>query len=69
VENPIPIWEKEMKFYKDKRGKWRWRVTGENGEIIGSSSQGFASRRLAKTNANLLAGELAEFVRSQSTKK
>ena len=43
-----------LKIYKDKRGKFRWRVVAENGEIVGSSSQGFANRRLAVANAELL---------------
>ncbi len=43
-----------FKIYKDKRGKFRWRVVAENGKIVGSSSQGFANRRLAKENVELL---------------
>ncbi len=46
-----------MKFtiYKDRAGKHRWRLVAENGEIVGASSQGFASRQRAKSNACLLA--------------
>lgn len=44
----------KVKYYKDKRGKSRWRVTAENGKIIGSSSQGFATLNLAKENVKLL---------------
>ena len=44
----------KVRFYKDKRGKFRWRVTAENGKIVGASSQGFANRRLAKENVELL---------------
>jgi uncharacterized protein YegP (UPF0339 family) len=45
-----------MKFitYTDKAGKWRWRVIAGNGEIVGASSQGFASRSIAFANAELL---------------
>ena len=43
-----------IKFYKDKRDKWRWRITAENNEIIAASSQGFATRRLAKNNLDLI---------------
>ena len=42
------------KIYKDKRGKYRWRVIADNGKIIGSSSQGFANRKLAVENIDLL---------------
>lgn len=47
-----------MEIYKDKRGKFRWRVVAKNGEIIGSSSQGFANRSLALDNIILLAEAL-----------
>jgi len=43
----------EWQFYKDKRGKHRWRVRGKNGEIIGASTQGYSSASLAKENAEL----------------
>ena len=47
-----------LDFYSDKGDKWRWRLTGASGEIIGASSQGFASRRLARRNASLLCTSL-----------
>jgi len=50
----------KVKYYKDKRDKIRWRVVADNGEIVGSSSQGFANKRLAKANADLLAEALAD---------
>lgn len=43
-----------LTFYKDKADKHRWRVKSENGEIVGSSSQGFASKQMAELNAHLL---------------
>ena len=43
-----------IEFYKDKAGKYRWRVTGDNGEIVGASSQGFASKQMAEYNADVL---------------
>lgn len=45
---------KVFTIYQDRRGKYRWRIMGVNGEIIGSSSQGFTSRYRCKSNANLL---------------
>jgi len=50
----------KVRYYKDKRDKIRWRVVAENGEIVGSSSQGFANRKLAKSNAAILAEALSE---------
>jgi len=44
-----------IEYYKDKAGKYRWRVKSVNGEIIGSSSQGFASKQMAQNNVALLA--------------
>lgn len=48
-----------LTFYKDKRGKYRWRVVADNGKIVGASSQGFANRALAGENAELLQDALA----------
>ena len=49
---------KQIKFYKDNRGKWRWQATAENGKVIGASSQGFTRRSTAKQNAQLLLNAL-----------
>lgn len=43
-----------LTFYKDKADKYRWRIVAENGKIIGSSSQGFASKQMAGENADLV---------------
>lgn len=37
-------------YYQDKAGKWRWRVKARNGNIIGASSQGYASKKSAEEN-------------------
>jgi len=48
-------------FYKDKAGKWRWRLTSTaNRKIVGASTQGFATRSLAGNNAVLVSKGLAE---------
>ncbi len=44
----------KIKFYQDKRGKWRWRIRAVNGEIIGASTQGFSARKKAVVNLNLI---------------
>ena len=43
-----------LTFYKDKADKYRWRIVAENGRVIGSSSQGFASKQMAMENATLV---------------
>ncbi len=45
---------KEFMIYKDARSKYRWRVIGINGEIVGASTQGFTTRYRCKSNANLV---------------
>lgn len=35
----------KVKYYKDKAGKWRWRRTAANGEIVGSSTQGYLNKK------------------------
>lgn len=47
-----------VEFIKDVRGKWRWKVKSSNGEIVGSSSQGFATKQKAQENAELLGDQL-----------
>ena len=55
-----------FEFYKDAAGKWRWRVTADNGRILGSSSQGFASKQKAQENLDLLYAELLEYNRKRA---
>lgn len=43
-----------LTYYKDKRGKIRWRYVSDNYRILGASSQGFKNRRLARENAREL---------------
>jgi uncharacterized protein YegP (UPF0339 family) len=46
------------KIYRDKRGKYRWRVTASNGKIIGASTQGYSRRADALANIDELTGIL-----------
>lgn len=41
----------KWEFYKDKAGENRWRRTASNGEIVGSSSEGYSSPKACKENA------------------
>ena len=50
----------KLGFYRDARGKWRWRVKSRNGEIVGASTQGFSNRSLCAQNAVLVCIALTE---------
>ena len=36
---------------KDKKGEYRWRRTASNGEIVGSSHEGYKNRKNCIANA------------------
>jgi len=38
-------------FYKDKSGDHRWRRRAKNKEIVGASSEGYSSKKVATENA------------------
>lgn len=37
-------------YYKDTKGKWRWKITAANYRRTHSSTQGFSSKAKAKEN-------------------
>jgi uncharacterized protein YegP (UPF0339 family) len=37
-----------FEVYRDKGGKWRWRLVHENGNVLADSGQGYASRQKAR---------------------
>lgn len=37
--------------YKDKAGEWRWTREASNGNIVGSSSEGYKNKQDCKDNA------------------
>jgi uncharacterized protein YegP (UPF0339 family) len=41
----------KWEFYQDNAEKWRWRRTASKGEIVGASSQGYASKASCIENA------------------
>lgn len=41
----------KWEFYEDKRGEWRWRRKAVNGEIVGSSSEGYNEKSACQENA------------------
>lgn len=40
-----------MEFYQDRRGKWRWRLSAPNHEVVAASTQGFVDADEASANA------------------
>ena len=42
----------KFEVYQDKGGDWRWRRTASNGNIVGSSCQGYANRSDCEANMN-----------------
>lgn len=46
-----------IKFYRDRRGDWRFRIRGFNGEIL-HASQGYSRRKDAEHGAGALARAL-----------
>jgi len=43
-----------LRFYKGWLGKHRWRIKSENNEIVGASTQGFASKQMGENNLRLV---------------
>jgi uncharacterized protein YegP (UPF0339 family) len=41
----------KWEFYQDNASEWRWRRTAPNGEIVGASTQGYASKQNCIENA------------------
>lgn len=41
----------KLEFYTDAAEEHRWRLTSDNGEIVGASSEGFSSTGEARRNA------------------
>jgi uncharacterized protein YegP (UPF0339 family) len=56
-----------LEFYTDAAGEHRWRLTADNGEIVGASSEGFTTPGEARRNAfRVLDGLTRELVGSDS---
>ncbi len=41
----------KWEFYKDARGKWRWRRIAPNGKSVGDSTQGYENKADCEANA------------------
>jgi len=44
--------DEKLDFYKDKSGKWRWRLTHNNTKIIAASCQGYHKKLDCIKNAD-----------------
>ena len=51
----------ELKFYQDKKKRWRWKITASNGKIVGASSQSFCSIYEAEQNYKRLKAYIKQF--------
>lgn len=51
-----------VELYEDIAGAWRWRLVAENGQIVGTSGEGYVARGHAETMANQIFGGDAEIV-------
>lgn len=49
-----------FELYKDKGGKYRWRLLHKNGNILADSGQGYASRQKARQGINSVQRNVAE---------
>lgn len=41
----------KWEFYEDKKGEWRWRRKATNGNIVGSSCEGYKDKKDCEANA------------------
>lgn len=41
----------KWEIYKDSQGKWRWRRTASNGDIVGAATQGYENKEDCIANA------------------
>ena len=52
VEVDVVASKATFEFYEDSGGKWRWRLSHDNGNIIADGGQGYASKQKAKQGLN-----------------
>ena len=41
----------KVEYYQDKAGEWRWRMTDENGAIVGAACEGYTAKADCEKNA------------------
>lgn len=39
-------------IYQDGKGEWRWKRTNDDGDTVGSATEGYSSKSSAEANAN-----------------
>ena len=47
-----------FELFKDKGGKWRWRLVHDNGNVIADSGQGYASKQKARQGLRSVKGNV-----------
>ena len=52
-----------VKIYPDTAKKWRWLIKSSNGQILDSSSQGFASEQYCLKNLKLVGQKIADLTK------
>lgn len=53
---PLP----RYRLFKDKKGEWRWSYIARNGEIIATSSEGYANKADCRHGIELVKGSLRD---------
>ncbi len=51
-----------FELFRDKAGKWRWRLIHENGNILADSGEGYSSRSKARQGAESVRSNVADAV-------
>ncbi len=41
----------QIEVYQDKRGEWRWRMTGPDGKVVGAACEGYSDKADCEKNA------------------
>jgi uncharacterized protein YegP (UPF0339 family) len=57
-----------VKFYKDKKGEWRWRAFAANGNIVADCGEGYKRRADAKAGADAAFRILSSWWRMERAK-
>lgn len=56
-----------IELYKNRFDQYRWRITAGNGEIIGSSTQGYTSKENCMKNISMVFSALRNVVMLPNT--
>ena len=51
----------DVDIYKDSKKEWRWKVESDNGNIIGSSTEGYKNKKDMISNIKSLGASLSNY--------